>query len=176
MQLVLPSGDGCGGWEKVTALCEVPLPRPSVFGIKKRPTFSIGLHDYVGRPNGLLNFLEIVGGLALYTSISASPGDSKAVRLLSSSAFTFSFNSVCMMVASMASPQCAYYLPRTFYYVVFQGLGAFCYLIGTFFTMQDSQQVPAHLMIGYCVGGLHALHCGYACYKVYIQKGRSGWL
>ncbi|XP_070377526.1 uncharacterized protein [Dermacentor albipictus] len=83
---------------------EVPLPRSSIFGIKRRPVFTIGLHNYVGRPNGILNFLEMIGGLYLYVLVSAVPGDSKAVRLLSSSAFTFSFNGVCMLVASMSSP------------------------------------------------------------------------
>ncbi|XP_070377525.1 uncharacterized protein [Dermacentor albipictus] len=109
-----------------------------------------------------------IGGLYLYVLVSAVPGDSKAVRLLSSSAFTFSFNGVCMLVASMSSPQCAFYLPRTLYYVAFQGLGAFS-------TMQGSQEVPVYSMIGYCVGGLHTVHCVYAYFKVYIQKGDTGW-
>ncbi|XP_070378270.1 uncharacterized protein [Dermacentor albipictus] len=153
---------------------EVPLPRPSIFGIKRRPVFTIGLHNYVGRPNGILNFLEMVGGLYLYVLVSAVPGDSKAVRFLSSSAFTFSFNGVCMLVASMSSPECAFYLPRTLYYVAFQGVGAFCYFIGAFSTMQGSQEVPVYSMIGYLVGGLHTVHCVYAYFKVYIQKGDTG--
>ncbi|XP_049276282.1 uncharacterized protein LOC119373339 [Rhipicephalus sanguineus] len=153
----------------------VPRVRPPIFEITRRPVFQIGLHGYVSRPNGLLNFLEMVGGLVLFSKMSNDQRDSKAVRLLSSSACTFGVSGASMLMACISSPTCAYYLPRTLYYILFHGLGAICYLTGAFCVSQYTQEAPLHSTIGFCTGALHALHCAYASFKVYFQKSSSGW-
>ncbi|KAL1448724.1 hypothetical protein MTO96_028160 [Rhipicephalus appendiculatus] len=115
--------------DKASALLRA---QPPIFGLTRRPVLQIGLHDYVSRPNGILNFLEMVGGLVLFSKMSDDRRISKAVGLLSSSACSFGVSSATMLMANIISPACAYYLPRTFYYVLFHGLGAICYLGSAF--------------------------------------------
>ncbi|KAL3193269.1 hypothetical protein MRX96_042420 [Rhipicephalus microplus] len=149
--------------------------RPPIFGLTRRPVLRIGLHDYVSRPNGILNFFEMVGGLVLFSMMSDDRKSSNAVRLLSSSACAFGVSSATMLMANISSPACAFYLPRTLYYVLFHGLGAICYLVGAFCVSQYTQEVPLHSRIGFCTGVLHASHSAYASFKVYVQKSSSGW-
>ncbi|XP_077523303.1 uncharacterized protein LOC144134218 [Amblyomma americanum] len=89
--------------------------QPPALGIRRRPVFSIGFHDYLERPNGLMNLMEIVGGVALYVLMTTGKRDSKAVRFLAGTACTFGFNGVYMMLSCMMSATSAYYLPRLFY-------------------------------------------------------------
>ncbi|KAK8766124.1 hypothetical protein V5799_007097 [Amblyomma americanum] len=86
-------------------------------------------------------WLRQVGGVALYVLMTTGKRDSKAVRFLAGTACTFGFNGVYMMLSCMMSATSAYYLPRLFYYIVFQGTGAACYLVSSLYIVRDSHQV-----------------------------------
>ncbi|XP_075721677.1 uncharacterized protein LOC142765018 [Rhipicephalus microplus] len=142
----------------------------------------------------------MVGGLVLFSMMSDDRKSSNAVRLLSSSACAFGVSSATMLMANISSPACAFYLPRTLYYVLFHGLGAICYLVGAFCVSQYTQEVPLHSyvvfhgasaacylvgafcvalvgsgvpvcsVVGFCTGGLHAVHGAHAYYKEHARR------
>ncbi|KAL3193271.1 hypothetical protein MRX96_042419 [Rhipicephalus microplus] len=137
----------------------------------RRLGIHIGLHEYVHRPYGVLNILEIVGGLVLVAMTPSMSGrDSKAMFLLTGSAATFGFNGACMLVSIVINPSCAYQLPRMHYYVVFHGASAACYLVGAFCVALVGPGVPVCSVVGFCTGGLHAAHCAHAYYKEHARR------
>ncbi|KAH7973046.1 hypothetical protein HPB52_020832 [Rhipicephalus sanguineus] len=83
----------------------------------RRPIFELSFEDYIATTNGLFNFLEIVGGIVLNVLVgkNSGGGDSKTLRWLSGTGYTFSFNGIFMMVTSLLSSDSAAYLPVLFY-------------------------------------------------------------
>ncbi|KAH6926558.1 hypothetical protein HPB50_019765 [Hyalomma asiaticum] len=119
-----------------------PLPGSASNFKRARPVFDISFNDYIATTNGCFNFLEIVGGIVLNVLMGSDQGrDSKARRLLSGSAYTFSFNGFFMMFSSMLNSTSAVYLPALFYYVLFQGTGAACYFISGIMIARQTHEV-----------------------------------
>ncbi|XP_065281636.1 uncharacterized protein [Dermacentor albipictus] len=148
---------------------------PPTLGIKRRPAFSLGFNDYVHRPHGLFDCFEILGGVTVYMMMSSTPWmASRATRFLYACSLTCSLCGVHMIVSSMLSPTSAFYLPRTFYYILFQGAGAGCYVISCISIMHEVQKMSSLCIIGLSTGGLHALHFTYTFYKMYIEPRGFG--
>ncbi|XP_077523679.1 uncharacterized protein LOC144134706 [Amblyomma americanum] len=150
---------------------------PPTMGIRRRPVFSIGLHDYGHRPHGILDLLEIVGGMVLWVMMTPWPRPAtRSVRLLSAAAFTFTLGTFHIVVSSLLSAACAYHLPRTFYYIVFNVTGACCYLLSSSLVARDMHRFSAPSIAGLCTGGLHGLHFVYTFFKLYVDRRDHGWL
>ncbi|XP_077523944.1 uncharacterized protein LOC144135059 [Amblyomma americanum] len=141
---------------------------------RRKPSFRIDFNDYIATVNGLFNFLEIVGGLVVYMML-GSDRDSHAVRLLSGTSFTFSFNGIYMMASSLLSDSSARILPYLFYYVLFQGTGATCYILSCLMMVRGSSEVSLQALLGLMTGGIHAFHCAHAYYKLYIESKEKYW-
>ncbi|KAH7942523.1 hypothetical protein HPB49_024824 [Dermacentor silvarum] len=156
-----------------------PLPGSAPNFRRDRPIFEINFNDYIGTVNGLFNFMEILGGATLSVLLTSSDSrrsrESKAQRFLCGSAYTFSFNGFYMLVASMLSGTSAVYLPVLFYYVLFQGMGAACYIISGIMVARQTHEVSLQVMVGLCTGGIHAFHFAYVCYKNYAESKENKW-
>ncbi|KAL3188594.1 hypothetical protein MRX96_022596 [Rhipicephalus microplus] len=75
-----------------------------------------------------------------------------------------------MMVSSLLSSVSAAYLPVLFYYVLFQAMGAACYIISGIMIARQTHEVSVIVVVGLCSGGMHAFHFAYCCYKNYIEE------
>ncbi|KAL3195737.1 hypothetical protein MRX96_045547 [Rhipicephalus microplus] len=113
-----------------------------------------------------------VGGIVLNVLVgknSGQYGDSKTIRWLSGTAYTFSFNGIFTMVSSLLSSDSAAYLPVLFYYVLFQAAGALSYIISSPMIARQHHEVSVAVVVGLCSGGMHAFHFAYTYYKNYIE-------
>ncbi|XP_037499251.1 uncharacterized protein LOC119373298 [Rhipicephalus sanguineus] len=143
----------------------------------RRPIFELSFEDYIATTNGLFNFLEIVGGIVLNVLVgkNSGGGDSKTLRWLSGTGYTFSFNGIFMMVTSLLSSDSAAYLPVLFYYVLFQATGAASYIVSGLMLARQNHEVSVVVVMGLCSGGMHAFHFAYSCYKNYIEDDSKKW-
>ncbi|KAL1476795.1 hypothetical protein MTO96_036237 [Rhipicephalus appendiculatus] len=143
---------------------------PPTLGIRRRPRLVLGFHDYMLRPHGLFDFFEILGGLTVYMMMSSVPLACRASPFLRACSFTCCLGGLHMIVSSMLSPVSAYYLPRIFYYVLFQFAGACCYVTSCISIMHEIQKMSSLCIVGLSTGGLYALHFTYAFYKLYVES------
>ncbi|XP_070377330.1 uncharacterized protein [Dermacentor albipictus] len=134
----------------------------------RRPIFEVSFSDYVGTVNGLFNFLEVCGGLAV--SLMVDHADSSTQRCLKGTSFTFWFNGFLMLVASILSATSAFTLPVLFYYVIFHGTAGVLYIFTCITLVRESHEVELVTMVGLMTGGMHAFHCAYATYKLYYER------
>ncbi|KAL3222560.1 hypothetical protein MRX96_049978 [Rhipicephalus microplus] len=118
----------------------------------------------------------MVGGIVLNVLVgknSGQHGDSKTIRWLSGTAYTFSFNGIFMMVTSLLSSDSAAYLPVFFYCVLFQATGALSYIISSL--TRQYHEVSLAVVVGLCSGGMHAFHFAYSYNKNYIEDDDKKW-
>ncbi|XP_054927999.1 uncharacterized protein [Dermacentor andersoni] len=136
--------------------------------LARRPIFEVSFSDYVGTINGLFNFLEVCGGIAVFLMVDRA--ESSSQRCLKGSSFTFWFNGFMMLVSSILSATSSYYLPVLFYYVIFHGTAGVLYIFTSISLVRESHEVELCAMAGLMTGGMHAFHCSYVTYKLYYEK------
>ncbi|XP_077523302.1 uncharacterized protein LOC144134217 [Amblyomma americanum] len=128
----------------------------------------VSFDQYVNTANGLFNFLEVCGGMTLWMMIERT--EMRVENFLRATAYTFSFNGVFMIMSSILSATSAYYLPLTFYYVLFQGTGSVLYIFTSIIIIRDAHEVKMTAMVGLLTGAFHAFHCAYATHKIYYEN------
>ncbi|XP_077550805.1 uncharacterized protein LOC144164145 [Haemaphysalis longicornis] len=95
--------------------------------------------------------------------------ETKTLRFVCCTAYTFAFNGIHMLFAGLLTFTSAIYLPFLFYYVLFQGVGAACYIVGCVLLVRETHEVSVQAITGLTTGGIHAFHFAYVFYKVYIK-------
>ncbi|KAK8768178.1 hypothetical protein V5799_015357 [Amblyomma americanum] len=112
--------------------------------------------------------LQACGGMTLWMMIERT--EMRVENFLRATAYTFSFNGVFMIMSSILSATSAYYLPLTFYYVLFQGTGSVLYIFTSIIIIRDAHEVKMTAMVGLLTGAFHAFHCAYATHKIYYEN------
>ncbi|XP_049527414.1 uncharacterized protein LOC125947105 [Dermacentor silvarum] len=86
-----------------------------IVGAVRGRIFEVSFDEYIGTVNGLFNFLEIVGGMAVYFMVGTP--QTRSQGCLRGTAYTFFFNGIFMIISSFLSATSAHYLPTIFYCV-----------------------------------------------------------
>ncbi|XP_077537528.1 uncharacterized protein LOC144149748 [Haemaphysalis longicornis] len=102
--------------------------------------------------------------------VGGGPQETGPQRCLTGTAFTYWFNGLFMILSSFLSATSAQILPVLFYYVLFGGTAAVFYIIAAVMVFKEKRDSSLQPAMGIITGGLHAAHCMYVTYKLYIEK------